>query len=594
MESFPSELDLLAALDIDNYESEPVRTLAALPAIAHTGLRHAAFFANHSWQTIPHNTEALIERLKLNETAEFIPYIPREIAAAEAARFEAAVNEVTNGIGVFGSANEINDMIRQNALIAENSLILPYRGTETVIETMDAAIDAMRGVGTGTPVNAALPLGTSINMRDALGPFLDGDLQEGIRVNVQTGDGQLTSGMITVVKDADTINTVVDYTDPSGNNVSVELTGRLAGLKAAEVFDENFRRGTGKKPYSQVGGKEATRFFAALLDASGNQTTIVLSGEKGTFGRELIDVKLGPKSMDWTELAVSLGIGQVERRFVTELPDFANQEVTPESVEEMRKKFIAEVETWQNARVYNAPQSGTKIFPTSHPYVTNEEGGTSNVRLSTYEQNDIHYVVPAMVDGKMVDDPFGVAKRQGLHNYPSFRTAEEALRFSKEQHGNITPDGIWLPTSKPSPENESAVIGSMFRTKAFVEEKKAMSRDKASKNRERLLAESQEVFINPALSIAIAESESPYDLSLPGGLDELGESLDKYGNNLFDVLAARHLGESNFLRLRRSNSPLPNTTKKYISDVLFRMDELIRELTAQNFRWNEGQFTSGS
>ena len=58
-----------------------------------------------------------------------------------------------------------------------------------------------------------------------------------------------------------------------------------------------------------------------------------------------------------------------------------------------------------------------------------------------------------------------------------------------------------------------------------------MSRDKASKNRERLLAESQEVFINPALSIAIAESESPYDLSLPGGLDELGESLDKYGNN---------------------------------------------------------------
>ena len=104
--------------------------------------------------------------------------------------------------------------------------------------------------------------------------------------------------MITVVKDADTINTVVDYTDPSGNNVSVELTGRLAGLKAAEVFDENFRRGTGKKPYSQVGGKEATRFFAALLDACGNQTTIVLSGEKGTFGRELIDVKLGPKSMD--------------------------------------------------------------------------------------------------------------------------------------------------------------------------------------------------------------------------------------------------------------------------------------------------------
>tara|TARA_A100001037_G_scaffold30889_1_gene24327 strand:- start:1357 stop:6144 length:4788 start_codon:yes stop_codon:yes gene_type:complete len=594
IESFPSELDILAALDVEDYLGENTRSLAAIPSIAHTHLRHFLLGLQSLPQTLPENMRTLNKRLHLQKDAQFVSFVPPVLAEAESARYQAALNEVTNGLGVFGSANEINDMIRENALIAENSLILPYRGTETVRETMDSAIDAMRGVGTGTPVNAALPLDTPINMRDALGPFLDGELEEGIKVNVTTGDGKTTGGMITVVKDADTINTVVNYTDAKGNDVSVELTGRLKGLKAAEVFDEHFRRGKGDRPYSEVGGKEATRFFAAVLNASGEHTTVVLSGEKGTFGRELIDVKLGPKGMDWTELATSLGIGQFERRFAVELPDFANQEVTPESVEEMRKQFLAEVDTWQNARVYNAPQSGTKIFPTSHPYVTNEEGGTSNVRLSTYEQNDIHYVVPAMVDGEMIDDPFGVARRKGLHNYPSFRTAEEALRFSKEQHGNITPDGIWLPTSKPSPENESAVIGSMFRTKAFVEEKKAMSRDKASKNRERLLAESQEVFINPALSIAIAESESPYDLSLPGGLDELGESLDKYGNNLFDVLASRHLGESNFLRLRRSNQPLPDSTKEYVSDVLFRMDELIRELTAQNFRWDEGQFTSGS
>tara|TARA_B100000809_G_scaffold11750_1_gene10956 strand:- start:2251 stop:2631 length:381 start_codon:yes stop_codon:yes gene_type:complete len=84
---------------------------------------------------------------------------------------------------------------------------------------------------------------------------------------------------------------------------------------------------------------------------------------------------------------------------------------------------------------------GTGPFPTQHPYVYNKDGSTSNVLTITVEMDGKHYVIPSMVGGKKLSGTaaVAVAKKHGLKNYPSFRTAAEALTASKKLHGKQPP-----------------------------------------------------------------------------------------------------------------------------------------------------------
>jgi|TARA_B100000809_G_scaffold266917_1_gene332966 hypothetical protein len=84
---------------------------------------------------------------------------------------------------------------------------------------------------------------------------------------------------------------------------------------------------------------------------------------------------------------------------------------------------------------------GRGPFPTQHPYVYNKDGSTSNVLTITVEMDGKHYVLPSMVDGKKLSGraAVSVAKKHGLKNYPSFKTAAEALEASKKLHGKQPP-----------------------------------------------------------------------------------------------------------------------------------------------------------
>ena len=100
-------------------------------------------------------------------------------------------------------------------------------------------------------------------------------------------------------------------------------------------------------------------------------------------------------------------------------------------------------------RAYQPPATpgeytvGARVFPTAHPYVTNEDGGRSNVRLTTVGFGDQTYVIPTMVGGKQLEGtaPVDTAREMGLQHYPSFDTLLAALEWAQKMHGRIDSEG---------------------------------------------------------------------------------------------------------------------------------------------------------
>ena len=82
-------------------------------------------------------------------------------------------------------------------------------------------------------------------------------------------------------------------------------------------------------------------------------------------------------------------------------------------------------------------------FPTQHPFVQNEDGSSSNVKLGTFGVDGKQYVIPTMVNGKQLTDreAFDTAKQYGFEKYPVFNTVEQADAWAKKYHGKISPEG---------------------------------------------------------------------------------------------------------------------------------------------------------
>lgn len=88
-------------------------------------------------------------------------------------------------------------------------------------------------------------------------------------------------------------------------------------------------------------------------------------------------------------------------------------------------------------------------FPTQHPIVENPDGSYSNVKLKGFGYTDdkgkVHEVViPTMVGGITLTDKeaWAVAKRYGLHKYPTFDTVEEGNAWASANHARIPPPGL--------------------------------------------------------------------------------------------------------------------------------------------------------
>lgn len=94
------------------------------------------------------------------------------------------------------------------------------------------------------------------------------------------------------------------------------------------------------------------------------------------------------------------------------------------------------------------------VFPTKHPVVDNADGTQSNVMTATVELGGKHLVIPTMVEGKQldIDKAIGVARKEGLENYPTFDTAAEALEFSKDVHDRVDEDGNMQPKTSARDE----------------------------------------------------------------------------------------------------------------------------------------------
>jgi len=91
-------------------------------------------------------------------------------------------------------------------------------------------------------------------------------------------------------------------------------------------------------------------------------------------------------------------------------------------------------------------QPSIRLFPTKHPFVDNKDGSKSNVKISTYQFDDDHILIPTMVEGKQLsdDEAISVAKKFGLHMYPKFKSAEEANKYAEQIHSNINESGFLL------------------------------------------------------------------------------------------------------------------------------------------------------
>ena len=94
--------------------------------------------------------------------------------------------------------------------------------------------------------------------------------------------------------------------------------------------------------------------------------------------------------------------------------------------------------------------NNVRVFPTKHPFIKNEDGSVSNVKLATFsfgEGKTANYVViPTMVDGVQLSnqDAVSKAKEFGLDRYPSFKSQESADSWAESYHDKIDENGFLI------------------------------------------------------------------------------------------------------------------------------------------------------
>jgi hypothetical protein len=89
---------------------------------------------------------------------------------------------------------------------------------------------------------------------------------------------------------------------------------------------------------------------------------------------------------------------------------------------------------------YKKRQSANVIvLPGNYNHVTQPDGKTANVKLSTMESDGKHYAIPTMWDGKEHNAPeaWQRAVAYGLDYFGPFKTDAEAQKWIDENHGNI-------------------------------------------------------------------------------------------------------------------------------------------------------------
>jgi hypothetical protein len=100
----------------------------------------------------------------------------------------------------------------------------------------------------------------------------------------------------------------------------------------------------------------------------------------------------------------------------------------------------------------STPTPTAKVFPTRHPLANRADGaaGSSNVVIAGVNIDGVEYNIPTMVDGVQLSlkEAQQVAIENGLENYPSFDSPEEASAWAEKNHGNINANGE-LMTAKP-------------------------------------------------------------------------------------------------------------------------------------------------
>lgn len=92
-----------------------------------------------------------------------------------------------------------------------------------------------------------------------------------------------------------------------------------------------------------------------------------------------------------------------------------------------------------------------RVFPTRHP-MGEGDLSRSNVLMAGVNLSGREYVVPTMVDGKKlpIKEAVGVARANGISNYPSFDSPEASTEFAQREHGNVGEDGFLKPKPRPS------------------------------------------------------------------------------------------------------------------------------------------------
>lgn len=103
-----------------------------------------------------------------------------------------------------------------------------------------------------------------------------------------------------------------------------------------------------------------------------------------------------------------------------------------------------------------------KVFPTSHPFVENEDGSVSNVILSgatiPWSGGKQKVVVfPTMIGGKQYkpNEALSIAEKFGIWQYPLFDTIEDANKWAETNHDKIDAFGYWHPKGIKLPKKKS-------------------------------------------------------------------------------------------------------------------------------------------
>lgn len=79
------------------------------------------------------------------------------------------------------------------------------------------------------------------------------------------------------------------------------------------------------------------------------------------------------------------------------------------------------------------------------PFVTNADGGQSNVRLASSEADGRHYVFPTMMGGKQysMDDAWNEIFAPNISGLPWFASELDAEDWIQRNHNRIGANGVW-------------------------------------------------------------------------------------------------------------------------------------------------------